>query len=189
MRCEVINIRTVSDGEYRDISARQSDGLKKRLESCSEDDIKRTLAGRLLLERMIKRIYGKDRFEIKYNKNGKPLCDFCFFSISHSGDFAAVAVSDEPIGVDIQIPCGFKRRKKYMLFSPAENEFVNTENSEDRFYTLWTRKEAYIKAEGGTLADAAKISLVSGGRLKEKFGEYRFETEKTESYYLAVCCK
>ena len=189
MRCEVINIRTVSDGEYRDISARQSDGLKKRLENCAEDDIKRTLAGRLLLERMIKRIYGKERFEIKYNKNGKPLCDFCFFSISHSGDFAAVAVSDNQVGVDIQIPGGFKKREKYMLFSPAENEFVNAEDPENRFYTLWTRKEAYIKAEGGTLSDAAKILLVGGGRLKEELGEYRFKTEKTDRYYLTVCYK
>lgn len=189
MRCEVINIRTVLNDEYRDISARQSDELKKKLENCTDDDVKRTLAGRLLLERMIKRIYGKERFEIKYNKNGKPLCDFCFFSISHSGDFAAVAVSDNQVGVDIQIPGGFKKREKYMLFSPAENEFVNAKDSENRFYTLWTSKEAYIKAEGGILSDAAKISLVSGGKFKEKLGEYRFETEKTESYYLAVCCK
>lgn len=189
MRCEVINIRTVSNDEYRDISARQSDELKKRLENCGEDDVKRTLAGRLLLERMIKRLYGKKRFEIKYNRNGKPLCDFCFFSISHSGDFAAVAVSDKPIGVDIQIPGGFKKREKYMLFSPAENEFVNAENSENRFYTLWTRKEAYIKAEGGTLSDAAGLSLVGGGRLEAKFSGYHFETEKTDSYYLTVCYK
>ena len=144
MRCEVINIRTVSNDEYRDISARQSDELKKRLENCGEDDVKRTLAGRLLLERMIKRIYGKERFEINYNRNGKPLCDFCFFSISHSGDFAAVAVSDNQVGVDIQIPGGFKKREKYMLFSPAENEFVNAENSENRFYTLWTRKGVFL---------------------------------------------
>lgn len=189
MRCEVINIRTVLNDEYRDISARQSDELKKKLENCTDDDVKRTLAGRLLLERMIKRIYGKERFEIKYNKNGKPLCDFCFFSISHSGDFAAVAVSDNQVGVDIQISGGFKKREKYMLFSPAENEFVNAKDSENRFYTLWTSKEAYIKAEGGILSDAVKISLVSGGKFKEKLGEYRFETEKTESYYLAMCCK
>lgn len=189
MLYEIINIRDIPDEEYRTAAALQPYELKKRLENCKDADIKRTLAGRLLLERMIKRIYGKERFEIKYNKNGKPLCDFCFFSISHSGDFAAVAVSDDPIGVDIQIPGGFKKREKYMLFSPAENEFVNAENSENRFYTLWTRKEAYIKAEGGTLADAAKISLVGGGKFKEKLGEYRFETEKTESYYLAVCCK
>ena len=189
MLYEIINIRNIPDEEYRTAAALQPDELKKRLENCGEDDVKRTLAGRLLLERMIKRLYGKKRFEIKYNRNGKPLCDFCFFSISHSGDFAAVAVSDKPIGVDIQIPGGFKKREKYMLFSPAENEFVNAKDPENRFYTLWTRKEAYIKAEGGTLSDAAKISLVCGGELKEKLGEYRFETEKTDSYYLAVCCK
>ena len=189
MRCEVINIRTVSNDEYRDISARQSDELKKRLENCGEDDVKRTLAGRLLLERMIKRLYGKERFEIKYNRNGKPLCDFCFFSISHSGDFAAVAVSDDPIGVDIQIPGGFKKREKYMLFSPEECGFVNAADSENRFFTLWTMKEAYIKAEGGVLSDAAGLSLVGGGLLEAKLSGYHFETEKTDSYYLTVCYK
>lgn len=189
MRCEVINIRDIPDEEYRTAAALQPYELKKRLENCKDADIKRTLAGRILLFKMIKRIYGKDRFEIKYNKNGKPLCDFCFFSISHSGDFAAVAVSDDPIGVDIQIPGGFKKREKYMLFSPEECGFVNAADSENRFFTLWTMKEAYIKAEGGVLSDAAKISLVCGGELKEKLGEYRFETEKTDSYYLTVCYK
>lgn len=189
MLYEIINIRDIPDEEYRTAAALQPYELKKRLENCKDVDIKRTLAGRILLFKMIKRLYGRDSFEIKYNPNGKPLCDFCFFGISHSGDFAAAAVSDKPIGIDIQVPLGFKKREKYMLFSPAENEFVNAENSENRFYTLWTRKEAYIKAEGGILSDTAKISLVCGGELKEKLGEYRFETEKTESYYLAVCCK
>lgn len=189
MLYEIINIRDIPDEEYRTAAALQPYELKKRLENCKDADIKRTLAGRILLFKMIKRIYGKDRFEIKYNKNGKPLCDFCFFSISHSGDFAAVAVSDDPIGVDIQIPGGFKKREKYMLFSPSENEFVNAENSENRFYTLWTRKEAYIKAAGGVLSDAAGLSLVGGGRLEAKLLGYRFETEKTDSYYLTVCYK
>ena len=79
MRCEVINIRTVSDGEYRDISARQSDELKKRLENCSEDDIKRTLAGRLLLERMIKREFFR-----------KLKAAFCMQSFFMLNDFSVV---------------------------------------------------------------------------------------------------
>lgn len=189
MLYEIINIRNIPDEEYRTAAALQPYELKKRLENCKDADIKRTLAGRILLFKMIKRLYGRDSFEIKYNPNGKPLCDFCFFSISHSGDFAAVAVSGKSIGVDIQIPGGFKKREKYMLFSPEECGFVNAADSENRFFTLWTMKEAYIKAEGSTLSDAAKISLIGGGKFKEKLGEYRFETEKTESYYLAVCCK
>lgn len=66
---------------------------------------------------------------------------------------------------------------------------MNAADSENRFFTLWTMKEAYIKAEGGVLSDAAGLSLVGGGKFKEKLGEYRFETEKTDSYYLTVCYK
>jgi phosphopantetheinyl transferase len=66
---------------------------------------------------------------------------------------------------------------------------VNAADSENRFFTLWTMKEAYIKAEGGVLSDAAGLSLVSGGRLEAKLLGYHFETEKTDSYYLTVCYK
>ena len=55
-----------------------------------------------------------------------------------------------------------------MLFSPEECGFVNAADSENRFFTLWTMKEAYIKAEGGVLSDAAGLSLVGSGRLEAK---------------------
>ena len=113
MLLEKINIRDITDEEYTAALYLFPD-IPKRGE-----DTKRTLAGRILLKKMIKRLYGKEDFKLYYNENGKPLCDFCFFSISHSGDFAAVAVSDNQVGVDIQIPGGFKKREKYMLFSPA----------------------------------------------------------------------
>ena len=187
MTVEKINIRRISDGEYRKIAERQSPELLKRLENCGDDEKKRTLAGRYLLEKTIKQIYGKERFQIVYNSNGKPLCDFCFFSISHSGDYAAVAVSDKPIGIDIQMPDGYKKRAKYMLFSCEENEFVNNGDSENRFYTLWTMKESYVKAVGGTLSSAAKISLAAGGRLNMRLGNYIFKTEKADGYFISVC--
>ena len=130
MLLEKINIRDITDEEYTAALYLFPD-IPKRGE-----DTKRTLAGRILLKKMIKRLYGRDSFEIKYNPNGKPLCDFCFFGISHSGDFAAAAVSDKPIGIDIQVPLAFKKREKYMLFSPEECGFVNAADSENRFFTL-----------------------------------------------------
>lgn len=66
---------------------------------------------------------------------------------------------------------------------------MNAADSENRFFTLWTMKEAYIKAEGGVLSDAAGLSLVGGGLLEAKLLGYHFETEKTDSYYLTVCYK
>lgn len=78
-----------------------------------------------------------------------------------------------------------------MLFSPEECGFVNAADSENRFFTLWTMKEAYIKAGGAAFfQDAAGLSLVGGGLLEAKhFGNNHFETEKTDSYYLTVCYK
>ncbi len=40
--------------------------------------------------------------EIYTDKNGKPLCDNAYFSISHTGDVALLAISDSPIGADME---------------------------------------------------------------------------------------
>lgn len=76
MLYEIINIRNIPDEEYRTAAALQPYELKKRLENCKDADIKRTLAGRILLFKMIKRLYGRDSFEIKYNPNGKRFAIF-----------------------------------------------------------------------------------------------------------------
>ena len=55
MLYEIINIRNIPDEEYRTAAALQPDELKKRLENCKDADIKHTLAGRILLFKMIKR--------------------------------------------------------------------------------------------------------------------------------------
>lgn len=76
MLYEIINIRNIPDEEYRTAAALQPYELKKRLENCKDADIKRTLAGRILLFKMIKRLYGRDSFEIKYNPNGNAALRF-----------------------------------------------------------------------------------------------------------------
>ncbi len=40
--------------------------------------------------------------EIYTDKNGKPLCDEAFLSIAHTKNIAVLALSSEPIGVDIE---------------------------------------------------------------------------------------
>ena len=111
MLLEKINIRDITDEEYTAALYLFPD-IPKRGE-----DTKRTLAGRILLKKMIKRLYGKEDFKLCYNENGKPLCDFCYFNISHSGDYAVCAVSEREIGVDTEQMLGFKKRERYMLFS------------------------------------------------------------------------
>ena len=186
MEIRKININEISDTEYSK-TADFFPETTKQIKDYRPDDKKRTLAGRYLLKKMIRELYGREEFTVKLNENGKPYLDFCFFSISHSGDFAVCAVSDFPVGVDIERMKGFKQRDKYMLFTPTESEYVNKSDPENRFFTLWTRKEAYIKAKGGKISDAAKVELVTSDfKLLSKYDGFDFKTEFTDGYILSV---
>lgn len=180
------DINSIDGAEYAKAAARFSD---ERINRLSEEDKKRTLAGRILLCELILRLYGKTDFDVKAGKNGKPELDFCFFNISHSGKYAVCAVSDVPVGIDIEKMTDFKRRERYMLFSKEESDYVNETEEAERFYTLWTMKEAYIKAVGGTLGDAGRVTLVRDGRLCAEFKGYLFKTEYRGGYALTVCEK
>ncbi len=186
MEIRRINIGDISETEYEK-TAEYFPETKERIKNYCPDDQKRTLAGRYLLKQIIKELYGREEFTIAFNENGKPTLDFCFFSISHSGDYAVCAVSDSPVGVDIEHMKSFKQRDKYMLFTLRESEYVNECDCENRFYTLWTRKEAYVKAKGGVISDAAKTELVTPVfKLKDNYDGFELTTEITDGYILSA---
>lgn len=140
-----------------------------------------------LLKKMIKQEYGRADVVPCFNENGKPMLDFCCFGLSHSGRYAACAVSDKPVGTDIQKRHPVKRRKAYRLFTAEESEYINADNTEERFFTLWTMKEAYIKAKGKKLADIRNVNLVYNGKLTEKLGVFRFLNGSFDEYFWSVC--
>ncbi len=121
-----------------------------------------TAAGRRLLAEMAAKHYGVRDFPITCNENGKPLTDDFFFNISHAGQWVVCALSDRPVGIDVEVLKPIKARPRYLLFSEKESRYVNaSKDRERRFFTLWTRKEAYLKALGGRLADMADFELVN----------------------------
>lgn len=148
---------------------------------------KQTKAGKQLLSRMIKEHYGKSAYTVFYNENGKPLLDFCFFSISHSAERVICALSDRAIGIDIEKIKPLTFRKKYLLFSKEESRYVNTNNNPTlAFYTVWTRKEAYLKAIGGKLSELGNFSMVTDAlTLKSHFQGFVLQTEESEGYVLS----
>lgn len=92
---------------------------------------------------------------------GKPrldLTDAPFFNLSHAGALALVAVTRAaPVGVDVEII-----RPTPRLGDLAERFFASGETAAlralpeaqrlDAFYACWTRKEAYVKADGTGIA-------------------------------------
>jgi len=96
------------------------------------------------------------RLILSVNQYGKPVLeDYKLeFNLSHSGDFALVAITSErKVGVDIE-----RIRSDMEFESIASRYFSQSEVSEllaltseqkaHGFFNCWTRKEAYIKAHG-----------------------------------------
>lgn len=71
-------------------------------------------------------------------------------SISHTKTAVAVAISDGAVGVDIEDLRPANPRAVERFFSEKEKEYVYSDNSDKtaRFFEIWTRKEAVVKAKG-----------------------------------------
>ena len=101
-----------------------------------------------------------------------------FFNISHTENIVVLAVSKiEKMGIDIE---WIARKRKFLDL--AERFFSETEARElallpqaeqtDRFYEIWTLKEAYIKAQGKGLSiplDSFYFQTVNQGEDKITF--------------------
>lgn len=141
--------------------------------------------------------------EYTYGEIGKPYLKKYpyYFNLSHSGEFLFCVISEEEVGVDIQ------RMKALEDFRIAKRFFGGTElqyleesrshkDKQERFYRLWTCKEAYGKLTGrGITASISRAvcgveGFATGQDLKTQgpdAGEYIIEEFTTEDYQLAIC--
>lgn len=109
-------------------------------------------------------------FMFAVGNNGKPYlhgCPALHFNVSHAGGRALIAVATCPVGIDIERTDEFVDHFSMAatVFSIAERKLLlwapRTERS-DVFFSLWTRKEAYLKATGiGVSCNLALISSAS----------------------------
>ncbi len=108
--------------------------------------------------------------EFCYSEWGKPQLDGnqIHFNLSHSHDSVVVAVSKEPlIGIDIEftVPIPDMKRVAEHHFSQSEQAILFALDESEQlkaFYQCWTRKEAFIKADGrglGIALDSFDVTL------------------------------
>jgi 4'-phosphopantetheinyl transferase len=89
-----------------------------------------------------------------------------FFNVSHSGDYAVLAISDTPIGIDIEsmdLNYPFQETMP-SIFNEDEIQFIHASDHKAKtFFRLWTRKEAFVKALGKGIDDNfSKIPCLDG---------------------------
>jgi 4'-phosphopantetheinyl transferase len=116
--------------------------------------LKFVLAAHTKLE--VKNIY------LDYHLNKKPYLSshpWLHFNISHSEDFAVIAISHNEVGIDIEhVSEDFNFTSLLpVIFDDNEISMIqNAVNKKHAFYTLWTRKEAFVKALGKGIDDDFK---------------------------------
>lgn len=160
-------------------------------ETQTEDGIK--LAVRALSEFIG---MGEESIIIERNSLGKPVLasGAAHFNISHSFERVVCAVSEKPVGVDIEKIRPFRRGVVTRFFSESEAGYIERAESENeackRFYELWTLKEAYVKMTGEGLKDLKKVSIaVKNGSVSSDTGCSFTLSYEEDGYVIAVCSR
>lgn len=120
------------------------------------DDRRRSIVARAATRRLIGRALDVDprSLAIVEQQHGKPalLHREMEFNASHSGDLVVLALAREtPVGVDVErrreIDDALALARRY--FAAEELAIVgNAEDATDAFLSIWTAKEAILKASG-----------------------------------------
>ncbi|MCZ4224915.1 4'-phosphopantetheinyl transferase family protein [Pedobacter rhodius] len=115
-------------------------------------DIQRSLLGKLLLKKGLQDSgYESTLSNLQYNTYGRPFLEgYPDFNITHSGNYAACAVSTQgTVGIDLELIRPVDLHHFESQFSKIEWQHItDSEDTISKFFQYWTIKEAVIKADG-----------------------------------------
>ena len=103
-----------------------------------------------------------------YNEYGAPsIKNGPYFSISHCKSGIAVAVSNQPIGIDIEVVRSLKVDLVKKTMDSLEQEAILSASQPDWAFTrLWTRKEAFLKMKGTGIINDLHTALADSNGAK-----------------------
>ena len=129
----------------------------------------------------------------EYNEHGKPsftpslLHTFTpYFSISHCKEGIAVAIDDQPIGMDIE---AIRHADKELIERTMSEEEIRTiananANADRAFTRLWTQKEAIVKAQG---VGIQSFEQLQGIRTQDS--GFKIRTVEKDNYIYSIAYK
>ena len=162
----IYNIENLTDAEYEKWFSLMEEKKQERV-SRYKDLTRRkcSVAGEMLVKNHIGNALNMapESLEILTDKNGKPYIENCLihFNISHCENILALAFSEDEIGIDMEKirPISLSVAKRFFsvdeqkyVFGQALNEYnyesYNTPELLERFYKIYTLKEAICKKSG-----------------------------------------
>lgn len=147
---ELINLTThIRVWKINESESELTKGLELSKEALTKLSQRRSILhrkGYLAIRKLLKS-YNIDPLIHKYDKNGAPyLTDGRHLSISHTKDVAAIAISSQPVGIDLE-----PYQEKIIRIAPRflhVKESSDLKKNKDIHYLsqIWTAKEALYKA-------------------------------------------
>lgn len=174
MNLLIENIYNISSEEYQDVYLSLDNNLKNHiLKKVRDKDKMLSLAGYVLLKRL-----DVDVSKIYFSDNLKPLSKDIYFSISNKGEVVTVIKSNFPVGIDIEIIKPFNK-SILKFFSEAERKYIKDDL--EKFFKIWTAKEAYIKMINKSFKDLFELDIISLSKCID------FEYKKYSDYLICYC--
>ena len=156
---------------------------------------------------------------LEKNENGKPTVQghpAFYFNLSHAGDYVVLAHGDVPLGVDIEQirekdnlrvarRCFTEREYAYVS---GQKEVVSQETAgapgevaeksgfepddslcAERFFYLWTMKEAYLKLTGDGISVPLNSFEIDPVQKTVIGTSYRYFMLRMDDYWISVCAE
>lgn len=125
-------------------------------------------------------------YNVQYNEHGKPYFkDGPCFSISHCKEGIAVAVDDQPIGIDIEaIRHAEPDLIERTMNAEEQQQIANANvNANAVFTRLWTRKEAVVKAQGTGIESFEQLQKTL------EMSDWKVESFEADKYMYSIAHK
>lgn len=167
------------------------------------DKIRSLVAGVLLQEELGAYLADRDttRYELKEGEHGKPYlsgADDFHFSISHAGEYVALVIDDQPVGIDVekvQIRESVARRfyskreqEEIRVMQEADDKQGGGNRAEIAFTKIWTGKEAYLKYTGNGITNAlAEIEVLDPVFWRTEHVYFSGTPIADGTYYVTIC--
>lgn len=146
--------------------------------------------GRLLLRHALARAGLPPDLEPSRLPNGKPHLPGLHFNLSHSGAWAVCAISDGPVGVDLERERPLRRpvEQKLTAAEQAQLSMLDPSQRQSAFFDLWVLKEAVLKQTGDGLSALSRVEIARSPVSVSLPGLHAaLLAFPEEGYHLALC--
>ena len=170
---------------------------QQRIHNMQQEKSRKQSMGVGLLLQKVLALYHMQDSQVYTGEHGKPMIEGLEFSLAHSGNLVVCAVSNKPVGCDVERLCEAPKGVAKRYFSEGEQAYLSqfSEVEYDReFFKLWTMKESYAKMTGEGMAQTLgtfEVVVGEGARVC-RYGELQdcfLQDLVLEGYLVSVCGK